>query len=109
MIAQWCPGAKVVKAFNTTGSGNMADPDYKSGKIAMPICSDHDEAKNVAGKLVVETGFEVFDAGPLSSARYLEPMGMLWVTLAYKQGLGPDMAFEIIKRKVDQEQLGAAS
>jgi hypothetical protein len=101
MIAQWCPGAKVVKAFNPTGSGNMANPKYKSGQIAMPICSDNSEAKSTVKQLAEDLGFEVYDAGPLASARYLEPMAMLWITLAYKQGLGPDMAFKIIKRKVD--------
>jgi predicted dinucleotide-binding enzyme len=68
----------------------------------MPICSDHKEAKSVVMKLAEDLGFDVYDAGPLSSARYLEPMAMLWITLAYKQGLGPDMAFQIIKRKVDK-------
>jgi NADPH-dependent F420 reductase len=101
MVAQWSPGARVVKAFNTTGSGNMANPRYGRDKIAMPICSDNQEAKDVVKQLAEELGFDVYDAGPLASARYLEPMAMLWITLAYKQGLGPDMAFKIIKRRVE--------
>lgn len=104
MVAQWCPGARVVKAFNTTGSGNMLNPIYNSHKVAMPICSDHEDAKEIAKKLAEELGFDVYDAGPLASARYLEPMAMLWITLAYKQGLGPDVAFKIIKRKVKEDQ-----
>ena len=27
-IAAWAPGARVVKIFNSTGAGNMADPKY---------------------------------------------------------------------------------
>lgn len=99
MVQQWMPGAKVVKAFNSTGAGNMADSKYDNGKIAMPICGDDQDAKKTVKQLAEELGFEVYDAGPLSSSRYLEPMALLWVTLAYKQGLGPDMAFRIIKRQ----------
>jgi 8-hydroxy-5-deazaflavin:NADPH oxidoreductase len=99
MVQQWMPGAKVVKAFNSTGSGNMANAEYNDGKIAMPICGDDPDAKDKVKKLAEDLGFAVYDAGPLSSSRYLEPMALLWVTLAYKQGLGPDMAFQIIKRQ----------
>ena len=34
MIAQWCPGAKVVKAFNTTGSSNINNPRYNSNNLS---------------------------------------------------------------------------
>jgi predicted dinucleotide-binding enzyme len=29
-IARWAEGSRVVKAVNSTGSGNMADPGYGS-------------------------------------------------------------------------------
>ena len=38
------------------------------------------------------------DAGPLRQARVLEPLALLWVSLAYVQGLGREFAFQIIKR-----------
>lgn len=99
MVQRWAPDAKVVKAFNSTGSGNMLDTKYNGGKIAMLICGDDQEAKDVVKQLAEELGFEVFDAGPLTSSRFLEPLAMLWVTLAYQQNLGPDIAFRIVKRK----------
>ncbi len=40
--------------------------------------------------LATELGFEAVDAGDLSVARYLEPFAMLWITLAYRAGLGRD-------------------
>jgi NADPH-dependent F420 reductase len=97
-VSHWARGAKVVKAFNTTGSGNMLDSNYGSQAPDMFICGDDEEAKNVVSKLVVDAGFDVIDSGPLSNARLLEPMAMLWIYLAIKQGLGPDIAFKLIRR-----------
>ena len=36
--------------------------------------------------------------GLLKTARYLEPMAMLWIHLAYNQGFGTDFAFKLIRR-----------
>jgi hypothetical protein len=38
------------------------------------------------------------DAGPLARARLLEPLALLWITLAYPQGLGRDFAFGLLRR-----------
>src|SRR3954465_4778209 len=35
-VARLASGAKVVKAFNTTGANNMANSNYSSGKLMMP-------------------------------------------------------------------------
>jgi len=98
-VAAWAPGARVVKAFNTTGSRNMADPDYGVGRIVMPIAGDDEEAKASVMGLAEELGFEPVDVGPLTQARYLEPMALLWITLAYVQGLGPNFGFALLRRE----------
>jgi predicted dinucleotide-binding enzyme len=64
----------VVKAFNTTGAENMADPIYQSQPITMFICGDDGEAKAVVAQLAEALGFEVADTGKLAMARYLEPL-----------------------------------
>jgi NADPH-dependent F420 reductase len=97
-VAAWAAGARVVKAFNTTGTENMADPIYNSQPITMFICGDDAEAKAVVTQLAEDLGFEVADVGPLMSARFLEPMALVWIRLAAVQGWGRDMAFKIIKR-----------
>ncbi|MBV8601621.1 MAG: hypothetical protein JO359_08685, partial [Candidatus Eremiobacteraeota bacterium] len=38
------------------------------------------------------------DDGPLSAARLLEPLAMLWITFAYRQGFGREFAFGILRR-----------
>jgi 8-hydroxy-5-deazaflavin:NADPH oxidoreductase len=97
-IAGWARGARVVKAFNTTGSGNMLDPNYDSQPVTMFICGDDENAKKMAAQLAQELGFDVTDAGPLTMARYLEPLAALWISLAYGRGMGPNIAFRLMKR-----------
>jgi len=98
-IAKWASGAKVVKAFNTTGAGNILTPNYGSEAADMFICGDDEDAKNVVSKLVVDAGFDVIDSGPLENARLLEPLAMLWIHLAIKEGLSSDIAFKLMQRE----------
>jgi len=96
-IARLIPNASVVKAFNMTGArSNMADPIYGDQKLSMFICGDDQEAKAVVAGLVTELDFEVVDCGPMTSARYLEPMAMLWITLARK--MEREVGFRLLTR-----------
>ena len=99
LVAGWATGAFVVKAFNTTGSDNMANPRYGDLAVTMFICGDDEDSKQVVASLAEQIGFEVVDTGPLTTARYLEPMAMLWVHLAYNEGFGLNFAFKLIRRQ----------
>src|SRR5215475_4777560 len=91
-VAAWAPGARVVKAFNTTGFGNMQDPRYGPQAATMFLCGDDGEAKAMVTQLGEDLGFEMLDTGPLAIARLLEPLAMLRIHLAVFQALGPDIA-----------------
>jgi 8-hydroxy-5-deazaflavin:NADPH oxidoreductase len=97
-VADWAPGAKVVKIFNTTGSDNMENPDYKGSPATMFYCGDDAQAKDVAKRLASELGFDPVDSGPLAHARLLEPMAVLWIWLAVKSGHGTNIAFRLERR-----------
>ncbi|MCX6590733.1 MAG: NADPH-dependent F420 reductase [Acidobacteria bacterium] len=97
-VARWAPGARVVKIFNTIGANMMADPVINGQAATMLYCGDDAEAKQVAAGLAAELGFEPMDAGPLEQARYLEPLAMLWITMALKYGHGREMGFKLLKR-----------
>lgn len=97
-MAGWAKEARVVKAFNTTGWENMADPIYHGEPATMFICGDDAEAKTVVSGLAADLGFEVADTGPLATARYLEPLAMVWIHLAIVQKQGRQIAFKIVKR-----------
>lgn len=100
-VAALAPGARVVKAFNTLGAGMMGDLaelDLGRQHAVAVICGDDAEAKATVTRLAGQTGFEVVDVGPLEAAPLVEAAALLWITLAYRQGLGPDWAFGILRR-----------
>ena len=96
-VAKLAQGAKVVKAFNTTGSNNMKNPSFGSTRLTMFYAGDDESAKKVVGELISDIGFDPVDAGPLKMARYLEPLAMLWINLFL--GMKQDIAFQLIKRQ----------
>ena len=97
-IAAWTGSHRVVKAFNTTGAANMADPDFGPSRPMMPVAGDDPEAKATVLALASDLGFDALDAGPLAGSRQLEHLALLWIRLAYPLGNGPDIAFALVRR-----------
>ncbi|MBV8427196.1 MAG: NAD(P)-binding domain-containing protein [Hyphomicrobiales bacterium] len=97
-VARLAPGAHVVKAFNVTGSDNMALAHAFKTKPLMPVASDDEQAKTKVMKLAEDLGFEALDAGPLKTARLLEPMAIFWIKQAYVQNQGREFAFALARR-----------
>ena len=97
-VANWAKGARVVKAFNTTGAKNMGAPVIDGHRLAMFICGDDADAKKQVAGLAEELGFVAIDNGGLSQAHFLESMAMVWITQAFQQGWGPDFGVAILHR-----------
>lgn len=97
-LAAAVPGARLVKAFNTSGSANMSNPSYGGQRLTMFLCGDDPAARHTVAELAADLGMDPVDAGGLRAARYLEPLAMLWIHLAYAQGLGPDFALQLVRR-----------
>jgi predicted dinucleotide-binding enzyme len=97
-VATWAKGASVYKTLNQTGAENMANAAGYPRKPVMVVAGDDLQHKPLIVGLVAELGFEAIDAGPLVNARLLEPLAMLWVELAIKQGQTRDFAFAIERR-----------
>jgi len=97
-IARVARGARVVKAFNTTGAENMADSHYAGGTVFMPVCGDDPEARNRVTALATLIGFDAVDLGDLMAARYLEPFAMTWIHMAIRLGHGRNFAFARLRR-----------
>ena len=47
---------------------------------------------------LVEMGFDAVDVGGLRSAEMLESLAKLWSTLAFEQGIGPNIAFKLLHK-----------
>ncbi len=97
-VARGATGAKVVKAFNTIGSLHMANPRFGGQSASMFLCGDDAGAKATVSMLAEALGFEPVDAGPLTQARLLEPLAMLWISMALSYGHGPNIAFKLLRR-----------
>jgi len=97
-IAAWSPGANVVKAFNSASVKVMLNPQFGEHRATMFYCGDDAAAKLTVRQLIEEIGFDPVDAGLLRSSRYLEPLAMLYIHLAFRQGFGSNCAFKIMKR-----------
>jgi 8-hydroxy-5-deazaflavin:NADPH oxidoreductase len=96
-VAKGAPGAKVVKAFNTVFAQVLGGQATGEGKVQVFYAGDDDAAKKTVRSLIESMGFEPVDAGPLSNARYLEPVGMLNIYLGYMAKMGTDIAPAVLK------------
>jgi predicted dinucleotide-binding enzyme len=97
-VSRLVRGARVVKAFNTTGADNMDKASAFPVKPMMPIAGDDAEAKDVVSDLAEALGFEAVDAGPLSAARLLEPLALFWIKQAFGPRGGSSFAYAFVTR-----------
>jgi predicted dinucleotide-binding enzyme len=99
-IAKMAPEAKVVKAFNTVFAEVYHSPSRLFGSRipTMFYCGDDARAKGTVKKLIVDAGFEPVDSGPLTVARYLEPLAMLMIQLGYGQKMGTNITISLMQR-----------
>ena len=94
-IQRLLPGARVVKSFSAQGAENLAHPVHDGVPASNFYCGDDPAAKAIVRGLIEDIGFEAVDAGPLTSARYLEPITMLWITMS--RTLGRQFAFKVLR------------
>jgi predicted dinucleotide-binding enzyme len=95
-LARKAAGARVVSTFGTVPSevlfGVYAARRRKQ-RPSLVYAGDDAGANQVAAKLIQDAGFDPVDAGPLRTARYLEPFTLLIARLAYEGDAGPAIAY----------------
>ena len=97
-IAKLAPEAKVVEAIPPMAQLLAADSRRLAGQqISTFYCGGDETAKTAVASLLRDLDLDPVDAGPLTSARFIEPAGMLSVQLAYGMGLGPNIAMKLLK------------
>ncbi len=97
-VAGWAQGAVVFKAFNSIYWENFNRLPFGSQPLTCFYCGEDGEEKEVVAQLIRDAGLDPIDAGPLTSARYLEPLASLWMQLAFERGLGTDIALMLVHR-----------
>jgi len=101
-VARRAPEAKVIKAFNITGSQNVESPRYPEGPAVMFYAGDDEGSKKIVHQLATDLGFDAVDAGPLAQAYALEVMALFWVNLAYGQKMGSGIALRLMHRDLKE-------
>src|SRR4051812_38757295 len=85
-IAAKAPGAKVVKAFNTTFAATLVAGEVAGQPLDVFVASDDEQAKAAVRELAESAGLRVLDAGPLAHARQLEGAGYLHMAIQPELG-----------------------
>ena len=91
------PDTRVVKAFNTVFAQHMDSGRLKDEQLIVLAAGDDADAKKVVIDLAKGIGFDAVDAGPLQSARLIEPLALLNISLGYMFGLGMDIGFRLVR------------
>lgn len=98
VVAGCAPRARIVKAFNTAGAEVLADPDFGGQRAALTICGDDAGAVETVEGLVRHLGAEPLVLGGLDEAPLAEAFAKVWITLAFRRGLGRRWAVGILRR-----------
>ena len=94
------PRARLVKAFNTLSSALLRKPPDFAGTVpTIFVAGDDEAAKDAVAGLVTGLGYEPVDAGALSSARYLESLAGLMITLDRLAEGRTEHALELLRRR----------
>lgn len=89
----------VVKCFNTTGFGNMQNPNYGSISLDMFCAGDSKLGIEISKQFALETGFETcYYVGGNDRFDLMEQFAFFWINLAMFQGQGREIGFKILKR-----------
>lgn len=91
------PKAHLVRSFNAQGAENLANPVYGGVAASNFYCGDNADAKRTVAQLISDVGLEPIDAGPMTSARLLEPLMLLWMAASRQLG-SRDIAFKLLRR-----------
>ncbi|TDL41871.1 NADPH-dependent F420 reductase [Kocuria rosea] len=95
-LAAALPGARVLKAFNTTFAATLASGTVGENATTVLIAGDDAEAKSALAEAVTSSGLRAIDAGALSRARELESMGFLQITLAAAEKISWTAGFAVV-------------
>ena len=90
------PGAKVVKAFNTTYAGTLVAGQVDGKPLDVFIAGDDADAKAKVAQIVTDGGMRPIDTGSLSRARQIEGMQLLHIVTQGTLGTNWGSAIKIL-------------
>ncbi|MCD1269722.1 diguanylate cyclase [Microbacterium sp. MEC084] len=91
------PGAKVLKAFNTTFAGTLNSGQVGAQPTTVLVAGDDAEAKARLISAIEAGSLAAVDAGSLARARELEALGFLQLTLAAREQIAWTAGFALVR------------
>ena len=95
-IAQQIPGARVLKAFNTTFAATLTAGTVGPLPTTVLIAGDDSDAKATLAGIVSAGGLRAIDAGSLARAREMEALGFLQISLAANEKISWTGGFGVV-------------
>lgn len=90
------PGARVVRAFNSLGWENFAEPLIDGVQVDLLYCAPAGEAQAIAERLIADVGLRPVRVGDLAQAPLVDSIGALWGALVFGQGHSRRLAFKVL-------------
>lgn len=90
-------GAHPVRAFNTLGWENFADPVVAGVQADLLYAAEEGIARQTAETLIRDVGLEPVWLGGVEAVDLVDVVTRLWFTLALRQGLGRRLAFKVLR------------
>jgi hypothetical protein len=97
-LAAALPGARVVKAFNTTFAANLVNGSVGTNRTTVLIAGDDADAKAALAEAITAGGaLDALDVGSLKRARELEALGFLEIGLAAAEKIAWTAGFAVVR------------
>jgi predicted dinucleotide-binding enzyme len=92
------PTAKIFRAFNSLGWEMFANPTINEQRVDMFYSGPDGEARSIVENLITDIDVHPIWIGDNDNIHLVDNMGALWVTLAFRQGWGRDIAFKLLSQ-----------
>ena len=95
-LEELADGAYPVRAFNTLGWENFADPVVDGVQADLFYAAEEGRAKEVADRLIADVGLRPVWLGGVDTFDLIDSLTRLWFTLVFQRKLGRRLAFKML-------------
>ncbi len=90
------PTAAVFRAFNSLGWEHFAQPQRDGLQVDLFYCGPDGQPRAVMERLIADVGLRPIWVGGPEVLPVVDALGALWVTLAFRRGLGRGIALKLL-------------
>jgi 8-hydroxy-5-deazaflavin:NADPH oxidoreductase len=95
-ILAMAPGAHYVRAFNTLGWENFADPVIAGEQLDLLWCGPDGDQQDLVEAVVADVGLRPVRVGGVEQLAIVDGIARLWFALVFGQGLGRRLGIQIL-------------